>query len=79
MAGWVLLNYVNVDACIARYNVRAYARGALEQLDVEYLSTLSADVLPHLPEKEAADVRERMTPQWVTFFSWNLSDLKLND
>lgn len=79
MAGWVLLNYVNVDACIARYNVHAYASGALEQLDVEYLSTLSADVLPHLPEKEAADVRERMTRQWVTFFSWNLSDLKLND
>ena len=45
----------------------------------ESFYTLSADVLPHLPEKEAVDVRERMTPQWVTFFSWNLSDLKLND
>lgn len=46
--GWVIFNAVNVDARIAEHNVDAYLSGTLEEVDVEYLSGLSADALPAL-------------------------------
>ena len=56
LAGWLVLNFANVDAIVARYNVRAYQTGALEWLDVRYLARLSCAVVPALetlpPEME---------------------------
>lgn len=48
LAGWVVLNLVNIDARIADYNVDAYLSGRLEQADTDYLAGLSPDVIPAL-------------------------------
>lgn len=37
IAGWLLLNFMNTDALVARYNVDAYLTGNLEWVDVYYL------------------------------------------
>ena len=52
LAAWVGLNYLNVDALIARYNTAAYAAGRLETADLDYLRALSPDVIPFLGEAE---------------------------
>ena len=52
---WIGLNYMNVDACIAKYNVNAYRSGAMETLDCHYLSLLSPDALAALEELETDD------------------------
>ncbi len=51
---WLALNYTNVDARVANYNVDAYLSGALETVDVDYLSALSGDALPALERLLAA-------------------------
>ena len=77
LAGWVALNFINVDAFIARWNVRAWQNGSTEALDLNYLSQLSPDVLPFLEEQD----RELMMQQWEqteeTWFAWDASKLKL--
>ena len=45
---WIILNYINVGAFIANYNVDAYFDGRVEQLDIHYISYLSADAEPAL-------------------------------
>lgn len=56
---WLALNFANVDACIARYQVRAWNRGEIEQMDLQYLSILSPDVLPALEQIEDEAVRTK--------------------
>lgn len=34
---WLGLNYINMDACIARYNIGHYEAGDIEELDLSYL------------------------------------------
>lgn len=47
IAGWLVLNFVNVDAIVAEYNVRAYLSGNAT-MDLPYLAGLSYDTLPAL-------------------------------
>lgn len=42
--------WADVDTVVARYNVQAYQSGALESVDVEYLTTLSAGAVPYIAE-----------------------------
>ena len=51
LAGWLVLNYANVDRIVADYNVNAYLSGGLAQVDLLYLSNLSYEALPVLEEK----------------------------
>lgn len=53
LAGWIIFNFVNIDARIANYNVDAYLDGRLEEVDILYLSSLSPDVLPALERLQA--------------------------
>ncbi len=46
--GWVALNFLNVDARIAGYNVGHYLAGELTAVDVTYLESLSSATLPAL-------------------------------
>lgn len=55
LAGWVILNYANVDRIVAEYNVNAYLSGGLAQVDLLYLSNLSYEALPVLEEKLDGD------------------------
>ncbi len=48
LAGWLVFNFINIDARIADYNVNAYLDGRLEDVDIYYLAKLSPDVLPAL-------------------------------
>ncbi|MEG1632884.1 MAG: DUF4173 domain-containing protein [Oscillospiraceae bacterium] len=48
LAGWIIFNFINIDARIADYNVDAYLGGRLEDVDIYYLSRLSPDALPAL-------------------------------
>lgn len=58
VAGWLLLNAVNVDGMVARYNVSAYLTGNSTVLDLPYLAGLSYDALPAL-EKLPGDMPAR--------------------
>lgn len=52
LAGWLVLNFINVDYLVVRYNVDLYRRGASEVMDLPYLADLSyaaLDVLEELP------------------------------
>jgi hypothetical protein len=53
LAGWIVFNFVNIDARIADYNVDAYLNGRLAEVDILYLSSLSPDVLPALERLQA--------------------------
>ena len=44
------LFWADVDAQVARHNVRAWQDGRLETVDVKYLSTLSSGAVPYLDE-----------------------------
>ncbi len=48
LAGWIVFNFLNIDARIADYNVNAYLDGRLEEVDIYYLARLSPDVIPAL-------------------------------
>ena len=71
IGSWIALNYLNVDSLIARYNVTAFKQGRLEQLDTEYLYTLSPDVIPYV------DVEHYVTSasfeKDVPWFCWDAS------
>ena len=61
------LFWADVDAQVARYNIRAYQTGKLQTVDVWYLSTLSSGAVPYLDELAndadpdiAADARETL-------------------
>ncbi len=55
LAGWLLLAALNPAARIAAWNVDAYLDGRVEQIDYEYLASLSPDALPALARLEAAE------------------------
>jgi hypothetical protein len=48
LASWCLLCLACPDNIIANYNVNAYLDGKLQQVDTEYLGSLSPDTLPAL-------------------------------
>lgn len=53
LALWVALNAVDIHSLIIQYNIDHYASGELEQIDLDYLRTLSPNgELPDVPEKE---------------------------
>ena len=64
--------YADVDTMIAKNNIAAYRAGALEQLDVLYLGSLSAATVPQLEallEDENAAVRDdtaRVMDVWAS-------------
>lgn len=58
LTSWVALNLCNLDLRVAQYNVRAYNRGQLTQLDTDYLAQLSPAVLPALMQIEDPILRE---------------------
>lgn len=87
LAGWVALNYLNVDAAIARYNVRMYNVGKMAHLDTDYLiEDLSPDVIPALKEIEGLSIEEqdalwnRARDVWTQrppeAYNWSLAQLK---
>jgi len=81
----ILLNLVNPDAVVARVNLQRAAEGA--PLDVAYLGTLSADLvptvleaLPGLPAPERCALEAQLRKRWGDVTSsravdeeWNLS------
>ena len=75
IGSWIALNYLNVDSLIARYNVTAFKQGRLEQLDSEYLCTLSADVIPYV----GVDHYITSTGSWkdIPWFCWDASLTRL--
>lgn len=56
LAGWLVLNYANVDRIVMTYNVNTYLNGGLAQADLLYLSNLSYEALPVLEEKLDGEV-----------------------
>lgn len=55
IAGWLVLNFCNVDRMVARYNVSLYQRNRTAVIDLEYLaydlSYDTLDILGELPEQ----------------------------
>jgi len=49
--------FADVNTTIARYNTQAYLNGYLEQIDVDYLSTLDSAAVPSLVELMDSDDR----------------------
>ena len=62
LAGWLLLNYANVDRIVAEYNVNAYLGGGLAEVDLLYLSNLSYEALPALEEKLDGEIVIKSAP-----------------
>ena len=62
LAGWIVFNFINIDARIAAHNVDAYLSGQLESIDVGYLTRLSADTWPAL-ERLAAAPQNGLSPE----------------
>lgn len=54
LCGWLVFNFLNVDARIAEYNVQVYLSGKAEEIDLRYLAKLSPDVIPALEKLESA-------------------------
>ena len=82
---WLALNMINMDACIARHNIRAFEQGTVAKLDAEYLCSLSPDVLPAIREISDPALREEMlakaekhfAPNQPMAYDWALSWLKV--
>lgn len=47
---FIALSYANVDAMIVQYNVDAFNSGKIENLDMEYIGSLSDDAVPYMIE-----------------------------
>ena len=54
--------WVDVDTVVASYNVSAYQQGILDQVDVDYLSTLNDSAVPYIA-RLADDKNERVASQ----------------
>ena len=52
LSTWLLLNLGGMDRMVARWQVDAYNRGTIAELDVSYLISLSPGVLPELARIE---------------------------
>lgn len=59
----LVLGYGNVNGFVAEYNFKAYATGALKEIDVEYLYNLGPEGVPYLVKlmenKEETDANRR--------------------
>ena len=81
-----LVLWADVDTVVARYNVRAYQSGQLTQVDVDYLTTLSAGAVPYIAQlaeggnraAQAFMERDRSVyywdARWHDLRSWNWAD-----
>lgn len=58
LISWIGLNFINIDARIAEYNVKAWEKGEIVRLDTEYLVGLSPDVLPALEKIQDSEKRD---------------------
>lgn len=80
------LLWLDVDACVARYNVRAYQEGKLETVDMDHMAGLGYGALPYVQEltrdpdpaiswraKTILSCRDLSEP---SLRSWNLSRAK---
>ena len=80
LSSYVLLNYINVDRTIARWNLRAYETGKQETLDTEYLAGLSPDVLAAPWQVEQLDaIRKQQSERRPDWFAWSLSWLRVGE
>lgn len=80
LSSYVLLNYINVDRTIARWNLRAYENGKQETLDTEYLAGLSPDVLAAPWQVEQLDaIRKQQSERRPDWFAWSLSWLRVGE
>ncbi|MEV5647228.1 DUF4153 domain-containing protein [Nocardia sp. NPDC052254] len=79
VAALLSLAALNPEALVASENIDRWQRG--EELDVDYLSGLSADVVPvldRLPEPLRTDLRHRLTHRLddETWSNWNLARMR---
>ena len=73
------LFWADVDAQVARYNVRAYQTGKLETVDVEYLSTLSSGAVPWLDElvnSAEPDIAREAQVELAEYYLYPYDDLR---
>ena len=76
--------WVDVDTLVSSYNVTAYQHGILEQVDVDYLGTLSSGAIPHIARltgdqdpqvaEEAKRILRRRADEFEDFRQWNYAD-----
>lgn len=81
-----VVSWADVDTQVARYNVRAYQSGALETVDVWYLSRLSDGAVPYLQEltededpavsKTAREILRHRDAREPDIRSWNYAEAK---
>ncbi|MCC3313072.1 DUF4153 domain-containing protein [Nocardia africana] len=82
VAALLVLAALNPEALVASENIDRWQRG--EELDVDYLSGLSADIVPvldRLPAPIRLDLRQRLThgPDDETWNSWNLARMRAGE
>ncbi len=84
LALWLAFSFVNIDRRIADYNVNAWLRGHVEQIDTAYLTALGPDTLPALrrlhaakafSDRELAAFERQLSGEAsrMTWREWNLS------
>lgn len=56
LACWLIFSWSNPDARIAEFNVDMYLGGAADEIDLQYLSTVSPETLPALERLYASGV-----------------------
>ncbi|WP_338089403.1 DUF4173 domain-containing protein [Nocardia cerradoensis] len=82
VAALLVLAVANPEALVASENIDRWQRG--EELDVDYLSGLSADIVPvldRLPAPIRLDLRQRLIhgPDDETWNSWNLARMRADE
>lgn len=76
--------WVDVDAVVASYNVTAYQKGVLAEVDLDYLESLSNGAIPHVAKlandadpvvaKRARQILKWTYAEWEDFRDWNYAD-----
>ncbi len=82
VAALLILAVANPEALVASENIDRWQRGG--ELDVDYLSGLSADIVPvldRLPAPIRLDVRQRLTHRLhdETWNSWTLARMRAGE
>lgn len=70
-----LVFWVDVDTQVARYNVRAYQDGRLEEIDMVHLGNLSYGAVPYL-EELAGDGNPDVAQQARDILSWKCAEVE---
>ena len=70
-----LVFWVDVDTQVARYNVRAYQDGRLEEIDMAHLGNLSYGAVPYL-EELASDGDPDVAQQARDILSWKCAEVE---